>query len=118
MCAVFLPEPVSLADVGVTTHGVVLIRDPHDQDDVERCGRVVEKLRHYRLHSCDSQLFTLLVFNIFSWAKSLIRVQFGATVCINDKDDWYNWAIPLSFSLGCAKNSVHKTIHSLALASE
>lgn len=47
-----VPEPVALARVGMAADGVVLIRQPHDEDDVERCSRVVEKLRHDGFHSC------------------------------------------------------------------
>ena len=43
-------EPVSLSDVGVAADGIVLVADPHYQDDVEGRGRVLEKLRHDRLH--------------------------------------------------------------------
>lgn len=44
-------EPVLARDAGVGTHGIVLVRLPHDQDDVEGGRRVVEKLRHDRLHA-------------------------------------------------------------------
>ncbi len=43
---------MALADVGVAAERVVLVGDPHDQDDVERRRRVVEELRHDRLHPC------------------------------------------------------------------
>ena len=42
---------MSLADVGVTADSVVLVSHPHNQDDVECCGCVVEKLGHYCLHA-------------------------------------------------------------------
>lgn len=54
-CAV--PEPVALACVGVAADSVVLIRQPHDEDDIECCSCVIEKLRHDGFHSwgCDGQ---------------------------------------------------------------
>lgn len=39
-------------DRRVATDCVILIRDPHNQDDVERGGGVVEELRHYGFHTC------------------------------------------------------------------
>ena len=48
------PEPVSLADVSVTTDGIVLVRDPHHENDVEGSRCVVEELRHDRLHPCNN----------------------------------------------------------------
>ena len=44
-------EPVSLRDGGVAADGVVLVRHPHDQDDVERRVRVLEELGHDGLHA-------------------------------------------------------------------
>ena len=48
-------QPVPLTDVGVTADGVVLVSDPHDQDDVKRCRRVVKEFGHDGLHSCGSE---------------------------------------------------------------
>lgn len=45
------PEPVSFTDVGMATDGVILVSNPHNQDDVECRRRVVKKLGHYSLHS-------------------------------------------------------------------
>ena len=42
---------MSFADVGVTADGVVLVGNPHGEDDVERCGCVVEELGHDGFHS-------------------------------------------------------------------
>lgn len=39
------------AGVGVAADGVVLVGQPHDEDDVEGCGGVVEELRHDGLHA-------------------------------------------------------------------
>jgi hypothetical protein len=39
-----LPQPVPFSDGGVTANGIVLVRDPHDQYDVECCRGVVEEL--------------------------------------------------------------------------
>jgi hypothetical protein len=38
-------------DGGVATDGVVLVGDPHDQDDVEGGGCVLEELGHDGLHA-------------------------------------------------------------------
>ena len=46
------PRPELLGQRGVAADGVVLVGDPHDQDDVESRGRVLEELGHDRLHSC------------------------------------------------------------------
>ena len=46
-------QPVALADAGVAADGVVLVSHPHRQNDVERCGGVVEKLRHNGFHPCN-----------------------------------------------------------------
>lgn len=46
-----LPEPVSLAGVGVAADRVVLVRQPHNEDDVERGRGVIEELGHYGLHT-------------------------------------------------------------------
>lgn len=46
-----LPEPVPLAGVGVAADRVVLVRQPHDEDDVERGCGVIEEFRHYGLHT-------------------------------------------------------------------
>lgn len=35
---------------------VVLVRDPDYQDDIERRSRVVEELRHNRLHTCKQDI--------------------------------------------------------------
>lgn len=45
------PEPVPLAGVGVAADGVVLVCQPHDEDDVESSCGVIEELRHYGLHT-------------------------------------------------------------------
>ena len=45
---------MSLADVSVAADGIVLVRDPHHQDDVEGRRGVVEELRHDRLHPYNS----------------------------------------------------------------
>lgn len=39
------------AGVGVAANGVILIGQPDDEDDVKGRRRVVEKLRHDRLHA-------------------------------------------------------------------
>ena len=44
-------EPVSPCYVCVTTDGIVLVADPHDQDHVEGGGRVLEELWHDGLHA-------------------------------------------------------------------
>lgn len=41
-----------LSDGGVAADRVVLVRDPHNEDDVESRCRVVEELRHYGFHAC------------------------------------------------------------------
>lgn len=38
------PQPVAFAGVGVAADGVVLVGQPHDEDDVEGRGGVVEEL--------------------------------------------------------------------------
>lgn len=45
------PQPVAFAGVGVTADGVVLIGQPHDEDDVEGRCCVVEELGHDGLHA-------------------------------------------------------------------
>lgn len=50
-----LPKPVPLASVSVATDGVVLISQPHNEDDVECSGGVIEELRHDGLHACGRQ---------------------------------------------------------------
>lgn len=42
---------MSFGDGGMTANRVVLVCYPHDQDDVESCRRVIEELRHDRLHT-------------------------------------------------------------------
>ena len=44
--------PVSFANRRVTAHRFVLIGKPDNQDDIEGCSGVVEKLRHYCFHAC------------------------------------------------------------------
>ena len=44
-------EPKLFGDSRVTANGVVLIGDPHDQNDVEGGGGVLEELGHDRLHA-------------------------------------------------------------------
>lgn len=41
---------MALAGVGVAAYGVILVGQPHNEDDVEGCGGVVEELRHDGLH--------------------------------------------------------------------
>jgi len=41
---------VALACVGVTADGIILVRQPNNEDDVEGSGCVIEKLRHDGLH--------------------------------------------------------------------
>lgn len=50
------PQPVALAGVGVAADGVVLVSQPHDEDDVEGRGGVVEELRHDGLHACRQEV--------------------------------------------------------------
>ena len=45
------PEPVFPRDGRVAADGVVLVGDPHDQDDVEGGRRVLEELGHDGLHA-------------------------------------------------------------------
>lgn len=39
-----LPEPMPPARVGVAADGIVLVSQPHDEDDVESSGGVIEEL--------------------------------------------------------------------------
>ena len=48
-------EPVSPGDVGVAADRVVLVADPHDQDDVESRGGVLEEFAHDGLHADQGQ---------------------------------------------------------------
>lgn len=50
-----LLEPMSFTDQSVTTYSIVLVCDPHDEDDVESCGGIVEEFRHYGLHPHQGQ---------------------------------------------------------------
>lgn len=45
---------MSLGNNSVTANGIILIRHPDDEDDVERRRGVVEKFRHDRLHACNN----------------------------------------------------------------
>ena len=45
------PEPESFGYCRVATDSVVLIRNPHDQDDVEGCCRVLKELGHNGFHT-------------------------------------------------------------------
>lgn len=60
---------MSLGDVGVAADGIILVRHPHDQDDVERRGRVVEKLRHDGLHPCKSQEWIMMRLKMINKIK-------------------------------------------------
>lgn len=40
-----------LARVGVAADGIVLVSQPHNEDDVESRGGVIEELGHDRLHA-------------------------------------------------------------------
>lgn len=53
---------MSFSDGSMAADCVVLVRDPDYQDDVERSRRVVEELRHYRLHTCKEGIWLDLVF--------------------------------------------------------
>lgn len=46
-----LPQPVPLAGVGMAANGIVLIRQPYNEDDVEGRGGVIEELGHNCLHA-------------------------------------------------------------------
>lgn len=48
-------EPIFFGDGRVAANGVVLVCHPHDEDDVKSSCRVLEKFRHDRLHSHESQ---------------------------------------------------------------
>ena len=61
---------MALTDVGMATDGVVLVGDPDDEDDVERRRRVVEELRHDRLHPWGSIRFEYTQQNFFFLAMS------------------------------------------------
>lgn len=54
-CGWYAPEPMTLGDARVATDGVVLIRYPHNQYDVEGRRGVVEEFRHDGLHSCSRE---------------------------------------------------------------
>jgi len=43
---------MTLGDARVTADGIVLIRNPDNQYDVEGRGGVIEELRHDGFHSC------------------------------------------------------------------
>lgn len=45
------PQPVTFAGVGVTADGIILISQPNDEDNVERCRRIIEELGHDGLHA-------------------------------------------------------------------
>lgn len=45
------PQPVTFAGVGVTADGIVLISQPNNEDNVERCCCVIEELGHDGLHA-------------------------------------------------------------------
>jgi len=45
------PQPLSFTNNRSTTYGIVLIGNPHDEDDVESRGCIVKKFRHNCLHS-------------------------------------------------------------------
>lgn len=50
-----LPEPMPLARIGVAADGIVLVGQPHDEDDVEGSGGVIEELGHDGLHPCGTK---------------------------------------------------------------
>ena len=38
-----VPEPVAFAGVRVAADGIILVSQPHDEDDVESCGSVIKE---------------------------------------------------------------------------
>ena len=68
-------QPVSLTDVGVAADGVVLVRDPHDQDDVKRRRRVVKEFGHDGFHSCGSQqkwCLNMYFSDMWTWLEGFL----------------------------------------------
>lgn len=47
----WLPEPMLFGDWRDAAYSIVLISYPNNQNYVERCGCVVEKLGHYGFHT-------------------------------------------------------------------
>lgn len=58
------PQPMPFAGVGVAADGVVLVGQPHDEDDVEGGGGVVEELRHDGLHAWERGRDLYHLFNL------------------------------------------------------
>ena len=49
-----IPEPMAFACVGVAADCIILVSQPNNENDVESCGCVIEKLRHDSFHPCES----------------------------------------------------------------
>jgi len=49
--ALHTPKPMSSTDDCATTYGIVLIGNPHYENNVECSGCVIEEFRHNRFHS-------------------------------------------------------------------
>lgn len=50
-----VPEPEAFTDACVAADSIILVSEPHDNNDVEGGDCVVKKLGHYGLHSNKSK---------------------------------------------------------------
>ena len=51
MVKVEKPQPIFSCDAGMAAYCIILVCNPHDQDDIKCSSRVFEKLGHDSFHS-------------------------------------------------------------------
>ena len=101
-------EPIFFGDGRVAANGVVLVCHPHDEDDVKSSCRVLEKLRHDRLHSLKRKI-NHSIFSVFFIEKKNI-VKIIEISCHVENDTWNNDDLPTRAKMTVRRGAAGKVM--------